>query len=309
MEKKGIKSHLKDYFDFLQIEKNRSPKTKEVYEHALLKFIDHQKIKYPEDITNAKVRAFRIYLSEKTDLKKNTQAYYIIAIRNFLRFMIKQDMQVLAPEKIEIPVMPDRQIDIIEYADLERLLEAPKGTDLKSLRDKAILETLFSTGLRVSELCALDRYINLDRGELSIAGKGGHIRVVFLSNDAKKAIKEYLDKRNDTEEAMFVSYDKSAESHAIGRIIPRAVQRMIERYGKAAGIPTKMLHPHTLRHLFATDLLVNGADIRSVQEMLGHSNIQTTQIYTHLTNKELRDIHKQFHGNRRDDEEDNKKTT
>lgn len=307
MEKKDIKSHLKDYFDYLQIEKNRSPRTKKVYERALLKFIENQNIKTVEDITNAKIRAFRIYLAEKTELKKNTQAYYIIAIRNFLRFLIKQDLPVMSPEKIDLPVMPDRQIDVIEYEDLERLLEAPKGTDLKALRDKAILEVLFSTGLRVSELCALDRYMNLDRGELSITGKGGHTRVVFLSGDAKKAIKEYLDKRNDAEEAMFVSYDKSAEPKAIGRIIPRAVQRMIERYGKAAGIP-KGVHPHTLRHLFATDLLVNGADIRSVQEMLGHSNIQTTQIYTHLTNTELRDIHKQFHGSRRDDEEEKNKT-
>lgn len=295
-----IQKLLKDYLDYLQIEKNRSPKTKEVYRRALQRFISIAKIARPEEITNEKIRSFRVYLSETTELKKNTQAYYVIAIRNFLKYLIKRDIPVISPEKIELPVMPKRQIDIIEYKDLERLLEAPKGMSLRALRDRAILEVLFSTGLRVSELCALNRYTNIERGELSVRGKGGKIRVVFFSDEAKKAIKTYLDKREDAEEAMFISLSKSDKPKTIGRITPRSVQRMIDHYARAAGIPHRV-HPHTLRHLFATDLLVNGADLRSVQEMLGHSNIQTTQIYTHLTNQELRDIHKHFHGKRREE--------
>jgi len=295
-----IQKLLKDYLDYLQIEKNRSPKTKEVYRRALERFISIAKIARPGEITNEKIRSFRVFLSETTELKKNTQAYYVIAIRNFLKYLIKRDIPVISPEKIELPVMPKRQIDIIEYKDLERLLEAPKGISLRTLRDRAILEVLFSTGLRVSELCALNRYTNIERGELSVRGKGGKIRVVFFSDEAKKAIKTYLDTRDEAEEAMFISLSKSDRPKTIGRITPRSVQRMIDHYARAAGIPHRV-HPHTLRHLFATDLLVNGADLRSVQEMLGHSNIQTTQIYTHLTNQELRDIHKHFHGRRREE--------
>ncbi|MDD4818988.1 MAG: tyrosine-type recombinase/integrase [Candidatus Colwellbacteria bacterium] len=291
---------LKDYLDYLQIEKNRSPRTKKAYERAINRFLKFAEIKEPKDITNEKIRKFRIYLAENTELKKTTQAYYVIAIRNFLKYLIKRDFPVLSPEKVELPQMPKRQIDIIEYKDLERLLEAPEGNSVQSVRDRALLEVLFSTGLRVSELCALERYINIERGELSIRGKGGKIRVVFLSGRAKKAIKDYLDKREDAEEALFITYTNSNNPQPIGRMTTRTVQRTIDRYAIKAGIPKK-IHPHTLRHLFATDLLINGADLRSVQEMLGHSNIQTTQIYTHLTNKELRDIHKSFHGRRREE--------
>jgi site-specific recombinase XerD len=294
-----IEKLLKDYLDYLQIEKNRSPKTKAVYKRSLEKFLIFSNINTPEEITNDKIRQFRVHLAERTDLKKNTQAYYVIAIRNFLKYLIKRDFSVLAPEKIELPQMPKRQIEIIEYKDLERLLEAPKGSSTKTLRDRALLEVLFSTGLRVSEICALDRYINTDRGELSIRGKGGKIRVVFLSETAKKAIKTYIEKREDAEEALFITFTNSNQPKPIGRMTPRTVQRTIDHYAREAGIP-KRVHPHTLRHLFATDLLINGADLRSVQEMLGHSNIQTTQIYTHLTNKELRDVHTSFHGRRRD---------
>ena len=221
-----------------------------------------------------------------------------------MKYLIRRDIEVLSPDKIELPKIPTRQIEIIEYEDLERLLNAPNGSDLRSLRDKAILETLFSTGLRISELCGLNRYFDIDRGEISVRGKGGKLRIVFLSERAKKAIKNYLNKRTDAEEALFISLTKSSKLKAksspkvIGRIIPRAIQRIVDFYGRKAGIPEKV-HPHTLRHLFATDLLVGGADLRSVQELLGHSNVSTTQIYTHLTNKELREIHKTFHGRRR----------
>lgn len=295
-----IERYLKDYLDYLQIEKNRSPKTKSVYKRCLEKFIAYSKLTRPEDITNDMVRSFRIHLAEDTELKRNTQSYYVISIRNFLKYLIKRDKDVISPEKIELPQIPKRQIEIIEYADLERLLAAPKGADVKTLRDKALLETLFSTGLRVSELCALNRYMNFERGEITIRGKGEKLRIVFFSEGAKKAIKEYLDARGDAEEALFISFTKASPPKVIGRVNPRTVQRLISHYAKAAGIP-RHVSPHTLRHLFATDLLVNGADLRSVQEMLGHSNIQTTQIYTHLTNQELQDIHKAFHGKRRDE--------
>ncbi|MFA5052851.1 MAG: site-specific tyrosine recombinase/integron integrase [Parcubacteria group bacterium] len=294
----AIEKLLKDYFDYLQIEKNRSPKTKAVYERALRKFVEFGKIQNPKDITDERIRNFRVHLAEKGELKKNTQGYYAIAIRNFLKYLVKRDVPALTPEKIELPQMQKRQIEVIEYGDLERLLETPKGNSVKVLRDRAILETLFSTGLRVSELCALGRYINTDRGEISVKGKGEKIRVVFLSERAKKAIKAYLDKRDDAEEALFITFTHAKQAKPIGRMTPRTVERIIDHYAREAGIP-KSVHPHTLRHLFATDLLMNGADLRSVQEMLGHSNIQTTQIYTHLTNRELKDIHKSFHGRRR----------
>ncbi len=289
---------LKDYFDYLQIEKNRSPRTKAVYERALRKFIDFAKIERPQDITNDKIRAFRVHLAESGSLKKNTQGYYAIAIRNFLKYLVKRDIPSLTPEKIELPQMPKRQIEIIEYRDLERLMSPPQKQTMKSLRDHAMLEVLFSTGLRVSELCALDRYINTTRGEISVKGKGGKIRVVFLSDKAKKAIRAYLEKRTDAEEALFITFANSKSLSPIGRMTPRTAQRIVGRLAREAGI-AKSMHPHTLRHLFATDLLINGADLRSVQEMLGHSNIQTTQIYTHLTNKELKEIHSSFHGRRR----------
>lgn len=289
---------IKEYGEYLEIEKNRSPKTKAAYDRALKKFIKFGSISKIADITEEKIRVFRVFLAEQTSLKKNTQGYYVIAIRNFLRYLAKRNYKTVTPEKIDLPQTSKRQIQIIEYSDLQRLLEAPKGETLRSLRDRAILETLFSTGLRVSELCDLNRYINLDRGEITVRGKGGKLRIVFLSNGAKKAIKKYLDKRNDAEEALFVSLTKSKSPKVVGRIIPRAIQRIVSYYSRKAGISDK-ISPHTLRHLFATDLLINGADLRSVQEMLGHASIQTTQIYTHLTNKELKEIHRAFHGRRR----------
>lgn len=307
---------LKEYLDYLEVEKNRSLKTRENYERYLRAFMNFSKVKDPEDITSDQVIKFRLHLAREKSaagktLKRVTQSYYIIALRNFLKYLIKKDYEVLSPDKIELPKIPRRQIEIIEYADLERFLNAPATDNLRGLRDKAILETFFSTGLRISELCNLDRYLNLDRGELSIRGKGEKLRVVFLSDRAKIAIKNYLDKRTDTEESLFVSLSKSpdvksgsrpkrrdSKPKVLGRIIPRAVQRLVEFYRRKAGI-AKKITPHQLRHQFATDLLINGADLRAVQEMLGHSNIATTQIYTHITNKELREVHKSFHGRRR----------
>lgn len=302
MPKTEIEQLLHDYLSYLEIEKNRSPKTRENYERYLREFLKFSKAKSPKNITEDVVRDFRLHLNRKS-IKKITQNYYIIALRNFLKYLAKRDMKVLAPEKIELPKIPERQIEVLEYGDLERLLQAPNGGDLRSLRDKAILETFFSTGLRLSELCGLDRYVDLKRGEISVRGKGDKLRVVFISDSAKKAIQNYLAKRTDTEEKLFVSLSKESRvkskgSRVIGPITPRAVQRMIETRAREAGI-AKRIHPHQLRHSFATDLLINGADIRAVQELLGHSSISTTQIYTHLTNKELREVHNAFHARRR----------
>ncbi|RJQ28923.1 hypothetical protein C4571_02695 [Candidatus Parcubacteria bacterium] len=292
---KEIHALLVDYLDYLEIEKNRSPKTRENYERYLKEFLKASNVGSPKDITDEVVRSFRMNLARR-DLKKITQGYYVIALRNFLKYLAKRDIAALPPEKIELPKAPSRQIEVVDYKDLERLLASPNKDDLRSLRDKAILELLFSTGLRVSELCALDRYLDLERGEISIRGKGDKLRIVFLSDRARKALKAYLGKRPDADPALFISITKSGG--AMGRITPRAVERLVVRRAKEAGIGKK-IHPHELRHSFATDLLMNGADLRSVQALLGHSNVSTTQIYTHITNKELREIHEAFHGRRR----------
>jgi site-specific recombinase XerD len=319
-----IEKYLGEYLDYLEIEKNRSPKTRENYERYLKTFLASSGVKRPENITDEVVRKFRLELAHRVksgppktgrlqELKKITQNYYVIAIRSFLKYLAKRDVKVLAPEKIELPKVPARQIEIPEYRDLERMLNAPPTDTLRGLRDRAVLETLFSTGLRLRELCSLDRYLEFERGEFTIRGKGDKLRVVFLSETARRAIKTYLAKRTDADEALFVSLAKgskpkaSAEggsasggqsSRVLGRITPRGVERLVSSAAKKAGVVARV-HPHQLRHQFATDLLMNGADIRSVQELLGHANISTTQVYTHITNQQLREIHKAFHGKRR----------
>ena len=286
---------LKEYLDYLEIEKNRSPKTRDTYERYLTDFIKKTGVTSPKDITESVVREYRLGLARR-DLKKVTQSYYVIGLRNFLKYLTRREFNVLSPEKVEVPQIGDRKIEVLGYNELERLLSAPKTNTFRGVRDKAILETLFSTGLRVSELCALDRYVDLNNGELSVRGKGDKLRVVFFSKRARDSIKNYLDKRGDMEEALFISLTKSGK--VIGRITPRAVQRLVGLHARHAGIPASV-HPHQLRHQFATDLLINGADLRSVQELLGHANISTTQMYTHLTNKELREVHEAFHAKRR----------
>ena len=286
---------LQEFLDYLDVEKNRSPATRKNYERCLKRFFKEGRIKEISDITENSIRAFRVLLAKpEMGLKKRTQAYHVIVIRNFLKYLARQSIKSVPPERVELPKIPSRQIKIVEYDDIERLLSAPEGNSLKALRDRAILETLFSTGLRVSELCSLNRFINLDRGELTIRGKGEKLRVVFLSNRAKETIKKYLDKRQDAEEAMFVSISHGKNPKVLGRIIPRTVQRLVSKYTLMAGITGKVT-PHQLRHQFATDLLLNGADLRSVQELLGHTNISTTQIYTHITTERLKSVYDKAH--------------
>ena len=303
-----IEQLLQEYLDYLEIEKNRSPKTSRNYAHYLRRFIADTGIKHYKDITLVVINEFRKQLARAENgrgavMKKISQNFYVIAIRNFLKFLIKRDYDVLSPDKIELPKIPMRQIDIPEYSEFERLLKAPEGGGLRALRDRTILEMLFSTGLRISELCSLKRYHDFSKGELTVRGKGDKLRVVFLSETCKSALKEYLSKRSDAEEWLFVALSKTAKKSekppkVLGQISPRSVQMLVNFYTRKAGI-SEHITPHKLRHLFATDLLANGADMRSVQELLGHSSISTTQIYTHVTNRGLKEIHKSFHGRRR----------
>lgn len=297
-----IKTLFKDYLDYLEIEKNRSQKTRENYERYLKRFFGWSKVSSPETITNEIVRNYRLHLNRVTPpLKKITQAYHLIALRNFLKYLAKRDVKTLTADKIELGKAGDRQIDFLENEEVERLLGSANGNSIKALRDRAILEILFSTGLRVSELCSLNRNsVNIKRGEFSVRGKGDKIRVVFLSESAQKAVANYLDKRKDVDEALFTraTSDKKQATSKDLRLTPRSIQRMVKHYAAKAGI-VKNIHPHTLRHSFATDLLRNGADLRSVQELLGHANVTTTQIYTHITNTGLKEVHKAFHARRR----------
>ncbi len=343
----NLKTYLQEFLEHLEIEKNRSQNTLQNYDFYLRRLIDWLgKNKGAEDITAEKVRQYRLWLNRLVDvhgdpLKKNTQNYHLIALRSFLKYLAKRDVKTLAPEKIELMKMPDREVSFLEGSDLNRLLEAPitselrKGTNLRNskfensddsklgcktnnemlirYRDKTILELLFSTGLRVSELAKLKKErVNLDKEEFTITGKGGKSRVVFLSEQAKYWLKKYLTARQDLNPYLFISHDKKTKNTQLVKIkkggkkiesvdqplTPRSIQRLVQKYALVAGI-TKPVTPHTLRHSYATDLLQNGADIRSVQTMLGHSSITTTQIYTHITDRELKNIYKKFHGKQR----------
>lgn len=294
----------REFLEHTEIERGRAVKTIENYDRYLTRFFAHAGIKDTSDITEEKIREFRLWLNRQPgtangSMKRRTQNYYLIALRAFLKFLRKRDIQALSPEKIELAKLPERSLDLITPTELGRLIDSAKGTDEKSLRDKAILELLFSTGLRVSELCSLDSDIDLSRDELSVRGKGDKVRVVFLSQEAKDAVAAYLKTRKDMEEALFVNIPlptKNAEQskRTPTRLTSRSVERMIKIYAAKAGI-TKKVTPHVLRHSFATDLLSNGADIRSVQQLLGHASINTTQIYTHVTDAHLREVHKKFH--------------
>lgn len=300
----NLKTAVIQYLEYLEIEKGRSLLTVKNYDHYLqgfLFFAKNNKVEKPEDINLELVRQYRLNLN-KINISKKTQNYYLIALRSFLKFLTKRDIKTLAAEKIELAKTSENQITFLENDELEAMIAKPDLTTPQGLRDRAILDLLFSTGLRVSELCNLKiTDINLERSEFSIKGKGGKIRVVFLDHEAKESLKKYLDFRTDKNEYLFVSYGhtntendrKINEKEA--PITPRSVQRMVNKYAHGAGI-TKQITPHVLRHSFATDLLMGGADIRAVQTLLGHSSITTTQIYTHVTDQHLQEVHTAFHG-------------
>jgi len=298
----------RQFLEYLEIEKGRSLHTVTNYDHYLTRFLEYSKNENPGKLTEQMVREYRLWLNRQpgtktgrqTDtLKRRTQNYYLIALRAFLKYLRKRGVESLNPERIELAKVPERSLDLISTAELDRLMQAPDTSTLSGLRDRAMLELLFSTGLRVSELCALSQEdVDLSRDEFSVRGKGEKVRVVFLSDVAREAIRAYLKERKDFDEAMFIQYGKNAKQDMVKnkdmRLTPRSVQRIIRRYATIAGI-TRKVTPHVIRHSFATDLLSNGADLRSVQALLGHANIATTQIYTHVTDKHLRDIHKRFH--------------
>jgi site-specific recombinase XerD len=311
-----LETLIGEFLEYCEIERGHSELTIRNYEHYLGRFLEFaqddraRKIK-PGDVTQELVRKYRLYLNRlDTDagenLKKITQNYHIIALRAFLKYLARRDITCLAAEKLELADASRKSFTFLEITEVESLLRAPEQNPNKNqqitLRDKAILETLFSTGLRVSELTNLGRDdINLERGEFMIRGKGDKERIVFLSDSAKDAISDYLKTRKDDFAPLFIHYgglNEDLENGEYMRLTPRSVQRIIKKYAKLAGI-VKDVTPHVLRHSFATDLLINGADIRSVQDMLGHSSITTTQIYTHITNKQLREVHKAFHGTRK----------
>lgn len=296
--------------EHLEIELNRSPRTSESYGRVLQAFFAWGKLEHPSDITAEKIREYRLHLNRRPGrdgerLKRSTQSYHAIVIRTFLKYLAKQDIPCLPAEKVEVGKAEDREVDFLEYDEVLRLFDAASGDTQKARRDRAILELLFSSGLRVSELTGLDReHVNLEKGEFSVRGKGSKLRIVFLSDEARAALGAYLDKRTDMDPALFVGHpkkglqNKEAARRESARLTPRSVQRLVKFYAKKAGI-LKDVHPHTLRHSFATDLLLNGADIRSVQAMLGHASITTTQIYTHITNERLKEVHQSFHAKRR----------
>ncbi len=303
----NIEDLKRQFLEYLEIEKGRNLNTLRNYDHYLSRFLMYAKISTPKQITEELVREFRLWLNRQSgliqngraeNLKKKTQNYYLIALRSFLKYLAKRAIPSLAPDHIELAKVSERSLDLISIDELSRLMKATDGDELRNLRDKALLELLFSTGLRVSELCGLPRDINLKSDELSVRGKGEKIRIVFLSDDAKTAVKKYLDKRDDVDDALFIQIKtgkaKLAENHDSLRLTSRSVERIIKHYAIKAGI-SKKVTPHVIRHSFATDLLRNGADLRAVQMLLGHANISTTQIYTHITDSELRNIHKKFH--------------
>ncbi len=298
----------KQFLEYLEIEKGRSVHTVTNYDHYLSRFLEYTKVTNPSDLSETMVREYRLWLNrqpgtkvgrQQDTLKRRTQNYYLIALRAFLKYLRKRGVESLNPERIELAKVPERSLDLISSDELNRLLSAPDATTLSGLRDRAMLELLFSTGLRVSELCALSQEdVDLSRDEFSVRGKGDKVRVVFLSDTAREAIRTYLKDRKDFDDAMFVQYGKNVKQDEVKnkdlRLTSRSVQRIIKKYATIAGI-TRKVTPHVIRHSFATDLLSNGADLRSVQALLGHANIATTQIYTHVTDKHLRDIHKKFH--------------
>lgn len=299
---------IDDFLEYLQVERGASPLTIRNYRHYLSRFVlwmSNSGIREDlADINQEVVKNFRVFLSNlpgenKSTMARRTQSYHVIALRSFLKWLIRNDYDVMAPDKIDLPKVEERQVHFLNGEQVDRLLSAPSLSTIQGKRDKAILEVLFSTGLRVSELTKLDRdKIDLDRREFGIIGKGGKARVVFLSSRAVDWTIKYLNERKDHYKPLFIHHKGKVEITSNGekmRLTPRSVQRLIKKYSHKMKIPVDVT-PHVMRHSFATDLLIAGADMRSVQEMLGHKNISTTQIYTHVTNKQLKNVHESFHG-------------
>ncbi|MDH5596482.1 MAG: tyrosine-type recombinase/integrase [Candidatus Peregrinibacteria bacterium] len=299
---------IRSFLEHCEIEKNQSKKTLVNYQHYLNRFLE-----FTKDIDLAKidlnlVKRYRLFLNRyefrpNEPLTIKTQNYHIIALRAFLKYCAKQDWKTLEPEKIELSKIPDRTVEYLTREELERLFEAVDISTIIGLRNRAIMEFLYSTGLRISELTSLNReQVNLERGEFQVRGKGRKMRIVFLSPRAKEWLEEYLSARDDGYEPLFLNHRRARKKKdgAVEmrgehrRLTDYTIQEMVRRTAFEAGI-VKKVTPHVLRHSFATELLINGADIRSVQDMLGHASITTTQIYTHLTNKKLREIHEKFH--------------
>ncbi len=303
-----LPSLAQEFLEYLEIERNLSPLTIRDYRHYLNNFLDWQKenspIVNPEDLTVEVVRKYRVYLAHYNSpngnlpIKKVTQNYYVIALRSFLRYLVRKDLKVVTPDKIDLPKVESRSLKFLDRDQLERLLSQPEVSKERGLRDKALMEMLFSTGLRVSELCKLNKdQVNLERKEFGVIGKGQRPRVVFISDRSAIWLEKYLAVRTDGSQALFIRYAGNQEEILNPeklRLTPRSVQRLIDKYTRKARLPVKVT-PHVLRHSFATDLLINGADLRSVQELLGHKNVATTQIYTHVTNSQLKSVHNKFH--------------
>lgn len=298
---------INQFLEYLEIEKNCSKLTIRDYRHYLdvfhKWFSSTLSNKTIENLDLSDIRKYRVYLANRADekgltLKRVTQNYYVISLRSFLRFLIKNNYKTLEPSKIDLPKTESRSLKFLERSHIEQLVTAPDTSKEEGVRDRSILELLFSTGLRVSELVKLNRdQINFERREFGVIGKGGRARVVFISDRATEWTKRYLEMRQDRFKPLFIRYSGAVTEEDGGekmRLTQRSIQRIVKKYIRLARIPIDAT-THTLRHSFATDLLTNGADLRSVQEMLGHKNISTTQIYTHVTNRQLREIHEAFH--------------
>ena len=307
--KETLPEFIKQFLEYLEVERNCSKLTIRDYAHYLYVFSQWYKERPISDLDLSTVRKYRVYLAHKADnkgltLKRVTQNYYVIALRSFLRYLIKNDIPTLEPSKIDLPKTESRSLKFLEREQIERLVTSIDTSKEEGLRDRAILEVLFSTGLRVSELVKLNHaQINLERREFGVIGKGGKGRIVFVSDRAAFWIERYIKERTDRYRPLFIRYAGTVNEEDNGekmRLTARSVERIVKKYVKATRLPVDAT-VHTLRHSFATDLLTNGADIRSVQEMLGHKNIATTQIYTHITNKQLREVHKAFHSGNKDD--------
>ena len=300
---------ITEFLEYLEIQKGFSRLTIREYRHYLKRFhtwlTENSSATKPDQINLELIRRYRLYLAhlrarDGVPLERVTQSYHIVALRAFLRYLLVQrDIPTLSPDKIELPKQSSRSVSFLNPGQIERLLNSPKISNNSGLRDRTILETLFSTGLRVSELVSLNRdQVGLERKEFGVRGKGNKLRVVFLSDTAAQWIERYLRSRQDNFKPLFIRYSGKVDSQNSGekmRLTARSIQNIVSKYAKRAGLPIEAT-PHTLRHSFATDLLISGADIRSVQEMLGHESIRTTQVYTHVTNRHLKEVHKAFHG-------------